>query len=405
MMIRTLLFALFLFSITACTQRTNTTADTEFEKQLRQTLLQAKAGDVIELPEGSYTIHQALVVTGVKHITIKGKGKDKTIIRFTGKKGDPEGFRIAGDGIVLEDFTVLNAGKYGIQILNSFDVTLRRIKATWDVSSPERSGWYGLYPVNCTNVMVEECEVSGARMAGIGVNQSKNIIVRRNSAHGNTIGIAVENSSDIDVTENIVKNNTAGILCVNLPNAAEYGKRCRMFNNKIEDNNLHSIAPPKTVFSEVPSGTGLLLVAARHCETFNNEITNHATAAVAVLSYLTLAQPYTDSAYDPYCGGIYLHDNQIFKGTDSTDNSVRLGKVFREVFGDKVPEIIDDGLISATNKNYDGSIKAEQKICIRNNGDVAIGNILLAKQNNPLSRDKNRYDCANPTWNEVKLLR
>lgn len=402
---RIAVFCFFLFTITGCTQRAETNTDTEFESQLRQTLQHAKPGDVIELPEGTYTMQQPLVIAGVKHITLKGKGKDKTVIKFKRQEGNAEGFRITADGIVLEDFTISNAGKYGVHITNSFDVTLRKLKVVCDAAQPAHAGWYGLYPSDCSNVLVEECEVSGARLAGIAVNLSKNVIIRRNSVHDNTTGIAVENSSDVDVMENVSKNNTVGVLSGNLPVMGKSGKRCRVLNNKMEDNNRPNTAPPKTVYSLLPSGIGLLALAAHGNEVFNNEINNHPTASIALLSYLTLAEPFVDNAYDPYCGGVYLHENKILRGTGNMDHSTRLGKKFAEVFSSGIPEIIYDGLMSDAYKNYDGSIKTDQKICISNNGDVTIGNLRLAKRGSATGSDKSQYDCTNPTWNEVKLLR
>ena len=63
----------------------------------------------------------------------------------------------------------------------------------------EDNGAYGLYPVQCENVLVEESIVRGASDAGIYVGQSQSVIVRNNVAAKNVAGIEVENSYDVDV--------------------------------------------------------------------------------------------------------------------------------------------------------------------------------------------------------------
>ena len=81
----------------------------EFEKQLQEKLVNAKEGDVIELPEGTYNISRPLILDGVKNVTIRGKGPDKTTLNFKGQKDGAEGLRVTANGIVLEDFAILDA--------------------------------------------------------------------------------------------------------------------------------------------------------------------------------------------------------------------------------------------------------------------------------------------------------
>ena len=66
------------------------TVDPDFEKTLQQRLLDAKPGDVIDIPAGKYELSRSLSLTG-SGVTIRGAGMDKTVLSFAkatrGRKG------------------------------------------------------------------------------------------------------------------------------------------------------------------------------------------------------------------------------------------------------------------------------------------------------------------------------
>jgi parallel beta-helix repeat protein len=384
------------------TQGASNAAD--FEKQLQEKLVNAKEGDVIELPEGTYNISRPLILDGVKNVTIKGKGIDKTILNFKGQKDGAEGLRITANGIDLEDFTLLDAKGDCIKLEDVMNVTIKRLKVGWTTLHSTSNGSYGLYPVGCSNVLIEDCEVMGSSDAGVYVGQSKNIIVRKNRVHDNVAGIEIENCIDADVYENMSYNNTGGLLVFDNPDLpVKNGMRCRVHNNKIYDNNTNNFGPKGTSVSEIPAGTGFIVMATNQCEIFANEINNHNSVSGAVICYLTLKKPYKDTIYDPYCGGIYIHDNNIRRGTGTVDQNVNFGKLLSALFGDKVPDIVYDGSVNPAYKNNDGTIKEDQKICIRNNGNVTFVNLDMAHDNKNMSYDMKQMDCSVPTWQDVKM--
>ncbi len=96
-------------------------------------------------------------------------------------------------------------------------ITFRKRAHQLDRRTQDRNGAYGLYPVLCKNVLIEDCVATDASDAGIYVGQSENIIVRRNRAENNVAGIEIENSVNADVYENMATNNTGGILVFSLP--------------------------------------------------------------------------------------------------------------------------------------------------------------------------------------------
>lgn len=387
---------------TSTTQNASNSA--EFEKQLQEKLVNAKEGEVIELPEGTYLLSRPLILDGVKNVTIKGKGMDKTILNFKGQKDGAEGLRITANGITLEDFALIDAKGDCIKLEDVMTVTIRRVKTGWTALHSTSNGSYALYPVGCSNVLIEECEVFGSSDAGVYVGQSKNIIVRKNRVHDNVAGIEIENCIDADVYENSSYNNTGGLLVFDNPDLpVKNGMRCRIHNNKIYDNNVNNFGPKGTSVSEIPAGTGFIIMATNQCEIYSNEITNHNSVSGAVISYLTLKKPYKDTIYDPYCGGISIHDNNIRRGTGKMDQTVNFGLLLSALFGDKVPDLVYDGSSNPAYKNNDGSIKEEQKICMRNNGNVSFVNLDMANGNKNMTTDITKMDCSVPAWQDVKL--
>ena len=269
---------------------------------------------MIELPEGTYHLSRSLILDGIKNITIRGKGKDKTILSFENQKDGAEGLRVTADGIVLEDFTIMDTKGDAIKVQDATNVTFRRIKTAWTALHSTKNGSYGTYPVGCTNVLIEECEISGASDAGVYVGQSHNVVVRKNVVHDNVAGIEIENCRNADVYENLSENNTGGILVFSLPELPKKnGQDCRVYNNKLVNNNTNNFGVKGTTVSEIPAGTGIIVMAERECEVFNNDISGHKTLGIAMVSYLSLQKPFKDSLYDPYCGGILVHDNKIAK--------------------------------------------------------------------------------------------
>src|SRR5690348_7993044 len=59
--------------------------DAAFADQFRQKLLDAKPGDVIEVPAGKFSFDRSLSLR-VDGVTIRGAGPDKSVLSFKGQK-------------------------------------------------------------------------------------------------------------------------------------------------------------------------------------------------------------------------------------------------------------------------------------------------------------------------------
>ena len=189
-------------------------SDLQYELQAR--LIDAVPGDVIELGEGTFQFHAELSVA-CDNLTIRGKGPEKTILSFRGQQVGSEGLTATGDGFVVEDLAVEDTAGDAIKVLGADGVVFRRVRVEWTNGPSRDNGAYGIYPVECRNVLIEECIAIGASDAGIYVGQSKNVIVRNSRAEYNVAGIEIENTVGADVYECTATNNTGGILVFDLP--------------------------------------------------------------------------------------------------------------------------------------------------------------------------------------------
>ena len=54
----------------------------DLRRMLQEQFIESPDGAVIEIPEGRFQLNMALWMDGKKNITVKGKGRDKTILSF-----------------------------------------------------------------------------------------------------------------------------------------------------------------------------------------------------------------------------------------------------------------------------------------------------------------------------------
>jgi parallel beta-helix repeat protein len=349
-------------------------------KQAQTTLINAKAGDVIEFGEGTFEF-ASTVSCDVSDITIRGQGADKTILSFTEQKQGTggEGLLITSKkGITIENLAVKDVKGDAIKVNGCDGLTFRHVRVFTTGGPKTENGAYGLYPVLCKNVLVEDCTVSDASDAGIYVGQSENIIVRRNRVEHNVAGIEIENSINADVYDNVATNNTGGILVFSLPDLElKVGHHTRVYKNEVVENNHENFAPKGATVAGVPSGTGLMVLANRHVEIFDNKVQNNNNAGLSICSYLVTGRPFQqDKGYDPYCEAIFVHDNK-FENNGQKPNG-KLGELIAGLTGEQtLPDIIYDGVVDP-NKAVDGKLPPDLAIRIRDNGDADFVNFDFA---------------------------
>ncbi|MFO0426991.1 MAG: parallel beta-helix domain-containing protein [Planctomyces sp.] len=249
-------------SMTARTHQIAPGDNVQFELQAR--LIEAVPGDVIQLEAGRYVLNRQLDAVA-DNLTIRGQGGDQTILTFKDQTAGGQGIEATGNNFTLENLAIEDTAGNAVKILGAKNVTLRGVRVEWTGEPTSSNGAYGLYPVQCENVLIENCTSIGASDAGIYVGQCRNVVVRSCHAERNVAGIEIENTVDADVYGNVATNNTGGILVFDMAGLQlKAGSNVRVFRNKVTANNHRNFADPGGVVAAVPPGTGVMIMATDH---------------------------------------------------------------------------------------------------------------------------------------------
>ena len=344
------------------------------EDRLMERLIDAQPGDVIEIPEGTLNFTRGLSLTA-DGVTIRGQGMDKTVLNFADQISGAEGLLVTASDFTIEDLAIVDAKGDGLKVNEGENITIRRVRAEWTGEPKTENGAYGIYPVQTTNVLIEDTVTIGASDAGLYVGQSKDVIVRRNRAEYNVAGIEIENTVNADVYENIATNNTGGILVFNMPQLQQEGKATRVFNNRVFANNTDNFGHPGTPVASVPAGTGVIVNSNDLVEIFENEISDNNTGNIIVSSLHTTgySEEQASASFDPYPEGIFIYNN-TFSGGGAAPDTPELKMALQLLFGDegRLPDVIWDGYYDEA-KMVDGVMPDALKICI-DNGDIGVLN-------------------------------
>ena len=341
------------------------TIDPEFEKRLQTQLLDAKPGSVITIPAGKYALTRSLSLAA-NGVTIKGAGMDKSVLSFAKQNSGAEGLLVTGDDFTLEDVAIEDSKGDALKINGTTNAVMRRVRVGWSGAPKTSNGAYGLYPVQVTNVLIEDCVVKGASDAGIYVGQSKNIIVRRNRAENNVAGIEIENSTGADVHDNVATGNAGGILVFNMPDLPVPGSKTRVFRNQVTANNHVNFGAKGTAVASVPSGSGVIVNSNDEVEIFDNDLKDNKTANVIISSFYSLGFAATKgvaAAYDPFPENVFVTGNRISGG--GTDPGEKYAPL-KALGGGALPAVLWDGF---TNPKI-----AKPGICVQN-GDAKVLNV------------------------------
>lgn len=353
-------------------------------KSAVEAFITAEPGEVIEFPAGRFEFDTTLSLD-VAGVTVRGQGMDETVLDFSRQAAGTggEGILVTADDFTIEELAVVNTRGDGIKVEGTEGATFRAIRVEWERGPHTENGAYGIYPVQVTDVLVEESRVRGSSDAGIYVGQSKNIIVRRNVAWENVAGIEIENSTGADVYENEVYGNSGGLLVFSLPELpVKDGRDSRVWDNHVHDNNHPNFGKEGAIVSTLPPGSGVIVMANDNTEVFDNRIENNNNANLSIISFLSTGREYDDPGYDPYPEGVWVHDNTFSNG--GTEPTGSLAELIQPLVGDRIPDIVYDGVVDPE-KMVNGELPAELRVYVENNGDATfinadIGSILAGAE-------------------------
>jgi parallel beta-helix repeat protein len=335
-------------------------------------LIKAKPGDTIEFSEGTFHFTKSLSLT-VEGVTVRGKGIDKTILSFKEQDEGKEGLHVNRGGFLLADLTFQDSKGDGIKVEGGDGVTFRNVKAEWTGGAKASNGAYGVYPVQCKNVLVESCVVIGASDAGIYVGQSTNVVIRKCKAEQNVAGIEIENCVNAEAYDNVTTNNAGGLLVFDLPGLQQKnGHGVKVHNNQVFGNNHANFAPEGNMVASVAPGTGMMVMATDHVELAENTVKDNKTYGLIVISFIVTGRPLEDKEYDPYPESVYIHNNTFDKnGRDPTGPR---GKALADLLGTPIPEIVYDGILNPK-KLVNGKIPEDQRVVFKDNGPISTVNM------------------------------
>lgn len=335
-----------------------TRASSEEADRIVEDFILAEDGAVIDIPAGFYELSTQLILDNKSNITIKGAGMENTVLSFKNLKSGGEGIKLVGNNITIQDLTIEDAPGDGVKAQHVDGITFRRINVTWTNGDKSKNGTYAIYPVQCKNVMIDDVIASHSRDAGIYVGQSENIIVKNSLAFGNVAGIEIENCDNAEVFGNVARDNAGGILVFNLPGLPKAdGAKTKIYDNDIIENNHENFAtaisdgPNGNTVTMIPPGSGVILLAVKEVEIYNNRILRNKTIGVAIASYQITGFPSEAPNWSPFTSDVYIHDNEYDRSKGFPDLSRELGQLISlyNAHGKaKTQDIIYDGIWDET---------------------------------------------------------
>ena len=270
------------------------------KETIQQAVDRSGPGDTIEVPYGIY--HESVVLdwSDVKLVGIPNDQGEWPVIDGEGTRSD--GVIASGNNFEMYNFAVKNYTSNGVLVEGATGVYLHDLYI-------ENTGVYGVYPVRCTDVLIERIEATLMNDAAVYAGKSENVVIRDTLTYGNVIGVELENTVNGEVYNNVARDNTVGIFIDLLPQLpSKVSLYTKVYDNVVENNNGENFGKPGTAVALAPSGTGILILAADEVEVYNNTIRGNKSGGLAVFN-LTIGFDVNEIDVGPNPEHVYAHDN------------------------------------------------------------------------------------------------
>lgn len=286
-------------------------------ESIQEAVDRAGRNGVVRIHPGTYHENVLVIHHGVTIEGIISNGKRPVL---DGRNLLPDAISGLGNDFKVQNLEIRNYQGNGVVVHKARNVIYRNLVL-------HNTGLYGVYPIECDGVLVEDCVVSGTRDAGIYVGQSRNIVVRRNEAFRNVTGIEIENCVNAIVEDNYVHNNTGGILVFLLPfNPSKVQEGCIVRRNRVHNNNTPNFADPEAIVSNVLRGTGIMLLAADNTEVYENEIVGNGSFGIMTIGLRQIFPEPIPLDVDPNPDGNRIYNNILRdNGKDPDERLARFG--------------------------------------------------------------------------------
>jgi parallel beta-helix repeat protein len=283
--------------------------------RIQDAVNQAVPGDEIRVYPGLYS---ETVYVDKDDITLRGIVEGDNWPHLDGDKQLNDAILYSGNGFSVEWFKITHYKGNAImgQAGNNFS-----IRNNWVIDS----GVYGIFPEFGENGLIENNILSGIEDAAIYVGMSDYIDVRNNQVFDNVAGIEIENSRHALVEGNLVKNNTGGILVFitpGLPIKSSYDAIIR--RNFVLDNNTPNFGIPGSLVSQIPSGSGIIVMSGDDVVIEDNVITGNNNAGIIVTSQDFVTEIATDTGSDPNPDRVQIRDNIMLNNGADPEGEMKL---------------------------------------------------------------------------------
>lgn len=276
---------------------------------IQEAVQRAENGDTILVYPGSY---KESVYIDKDDITLRGVVIEGEWPVLEGEKIRNDAVLYSGNGITIEWLKIVNYKGNAIMGQSGNNYVIRN---NWVIDA----GVYGIFPQFGLNGLIEYNVLSGIEDAAIYVGMCDNIDVRHNDVFDSVAGIEIENSRHALVENNYAHNNTAGILAFitpGLPIKTAYDIIIR--NNFVVNNNTPNFGAPGSIVSNVPVGTGIIIMAADDVVIEGNIISGNNTAGIIITDLAFITDVATDPESEPNPDNIRIFDNfMINNGQDA----------------------------------------------------------------------------------------
>lgn len=269
---------------------------------------QANPGDTVLVAPGTYTedsqpcpaepSNSCAVVVDKNDISIIGQGGGHgKSVTLQGTSGQDVGIGVGNtpDPSCLTDPSLRLHGSTlrGLTVQGfADDGVLLFCVSGWRISDlvAQDNTEYAIFPSHSFNGRVDHSFASDARDTGFYIGQSFNSRMDHNVATGNVSGYEIENSIGVSADHNLAEGNTGGILSFTLPFLdAKVNSNNVIAHNVVRNNNEPNNCVGGQV-CEVPSGTGILLVAADNNVVGHNRVTGNNSFGIAVANICAAQQ-------------------------------------------------------------------------------------------------------------------
>jgi parallel beta-helix repeat protein len=251
----------------------------------------ASPGAVIKVMPGTY---KETVYIDKDNITLSGVIEQGRYPVLEGEEFRNDAILYSGNGVTIENFYITRYKGNAVmgQAGNNYIIRNNVIVDT---------GVYGIFPQLGKNGIVAHNIISGIEDAAIYVGMSDNVDVVYNQVFDSVAGIEIENSRKALVEGNYVYNNTGGILAFITPGLPI--KTCGdviIRNNFVVNNNHENFAIPGSLVSNIPQGTGVLVMACDDVVVEQNIITGNESVGIAFTDFSLASSAATDPDSDPF---------------------------------------------------------------------------------------------------------